>query len=64
MVDSDLALHRFQTLGSRLKRAEAFETRHVNNHVLAGDAFAPENNVRVLEVMRAFLKQLMAVNEP
>ena len=64
VVDSDLALQRFQTLGSGLKRAEAFETRHVNNHVLAGDAFAPENNARALEVMRAFVRQYVAVDKP
>ena len=58
VVDSALAERRWQELGSPQKRKLALETHYPGNHILAGDAYSPENNAVVLAELLDFLGAL------
>ena len=57
VVDSSLALQRWQQFGSEYKDKIALSTNYPGNHILIGDAYSPENNQAVLEALTAFIKQ-------
>ena len=58
VVDSDLAQRRWQSFGSDYKRKRQLRTNYPGNHILAGDAYSPENNDRVVAEAIDFLAGL------
>lgn len=59
VVDPAATQRAFEKIGATIKRMQALEnSSDKSHHVLAGDILAPQDTVRVLDIIRAFLAEL------